>query len=55
MPSNDRLSYREWRERGETAVGAFFRMVPYQYIWLVLALMAILVWLGAVSIKDLQF
>jgi hypothetical protein len=29
----DYLTYREWRERGETALGAFLRSTPYQYIW----------------------
>lgn len=40
-PRKDYITYHEWRERGETVVGAFFRTVPYQYIWLVVALLAI--------------
>jgi hypothetical protein len=29
----DYITYREWRERGETALGAFLRSTLYQYIW----------------------
>jgi hypothetical protein len=49
------ITYREWRERGETVVGAFFRTVPYQYIWAVVALLAVLLVLGVVSIRDLRW
>ena len=42
MPSRkDYVTYREWRERGETAFGAFLRTVPFQYIWGVPALLVI--------------
>ena len=34
------ITYREWRERGETMLGAFIRAVPFQYIWA--ALLALL-------------
>ena len=37
----DYITYREWRERGETVVGAFLRTVPYQYIWGPVALLVI--------------
>jgi hypothetical protein len=39
----DYVTYREWRERGETVFGAFLRTVPFQYVWAVLALLVILV------------
>jgi hypothetical protein len=43
MPSRkDYITYREWRERGETVMGAVLRTVPFQYIWLALALLAVL-------------
>ena len=42
MPSRkDYVTYREWRERGETVFGAFLRTVPWQYLWAALALLAI--------------
>jgi hypothetical protein len=28
----DYITYREWRERGETVLGASFRTVPFQYV-----------------------
>jgi hypothetical protein len=42
-PREDHITYREWRERGETVSGAFFRTVPFQYIWGVVALLVVLV------------
>jgi hypothetical protein len=38
----DYITYREWRERGETVLGAAFRAVPFQYIWGALALLVFL-------------
>ncbi len=38
----DYITYREWRERGETVFGAAFRTVPHQYIWGVVALLVLL-------------
>jgi hypothetical protein len=32
-PRKDDPTYRDWRKRGETALGAFFRSTPYQYLW----------------------
>ena len=41
----DSITYREWRERGETVFGAASRTVPFQYVWAGLALLVILaVW-----------
>jgi hypothetical protein len=41
----DYITYREWRERGETVLGAAFRTVPFQYVWGVVVLLVILaVW-----------
>jgi hypothetical protein len=37
----DYVTYREWRERGETAFGAFLRTVPWQYLWATAALLGI--------------
>jgi hypothetical protein len=44
MPMRSRkeyITYREWRERGETMFGAASRTVPFQYVWGVLALLTI--------------
>ena len=38
----DYITYREWRERGETVFGVFFRTVPYQYIRGPVALLVLL-------------
>ena len=38
----DYITYREWRERGETVLGAALRTVPFQYVWGALALLVFL-------------
>ena len=38
----DYITYREWRERGETVLGAASRTVPFQYVWAVVALLVLL-------------
>jgi hypothetical protein len=38
----DYITYREWRERGETVFGAASRTVPFQYVWAVVALLVLL-------------
>ena len=51
VPSrNDYVTYREWRERGETVFGAASRTVPFQYVW---AVMALLVLLAVMYLKPL--
>jgi hypothetical protein len=41
----DYITYREWRERGETVSGAAFRTVPFQYVWgAILLLMILAAW-----------
>jgi hypothetical protein len=42
MPSRKYITYREWRARGETVLGAALRTVPFQYVWLAMALLAVL-------------
>ena len=54
-PRKKHITYREWRSRGETIGGAFIRTVPFQYMWLALALVALLIWLGVDYIKGFQW
>jgi hypothetical protein len=46
----DYITYREWRERGETVLGGAFRTVPFQYVW---GAMALLVFLAFMYLKPL--
>ena len=54
-PRKGHITYREWRERGETMVGAFIRTVPFEFFWLTLALLAVLSWMGVGYFRNIQW